>query len=44
LLVKGLIKYEEGREIYRTTEKGMRFLQMYTKVQEMMPLENVNKK
>ena len=44
LLEKGLIKYEEGREIYRTTEKGMRFLQMYTKVQEMMPLENVNKK
>ena len=43
LLEKGLIKYEEGREIYRTTEKGMRFLQMYTKVQEMMPLENVNK-
>ena len=44
LLEKGLIKYEEGREIYKTTEKGMRFLQMYTKVQEMMPLENVNKK
>src|ERR687888_330761 len=44
LLEKDLIKYEEGRELYRTTEKGMRFLQMYTKVQQMMPLENVNKK
>ena len=28
LLEKGLLEYEEGHTIYKTTEKGMRLLQM----------------
>jgi len=40
LLENGLLEYEGRRELYRTTEKGMRFLQKYIKVQEMMPLES----
>jgi predicted transcriptional regulator len=39
LLENGLLEYEGRRELYRTTEKGMHFLQKYIKVQEMMPLE-----
>jgi predicted transcriptional regulator len=40
LLENGLLEYEGRRQLYRTTEKGMRFLQKYIKVQEMMPLES----
>jgi len=40
LLENGLLEYEGRRELYRTTEKGMLFLQKYIKVQEMMPLES----
>jgi len=40
LLENGLLEYEERRQLYRTTEKGMLFLQKYIKVQEMMPLES----
>ena len=34
LLEKGLLEYEEGHTIYRTTEKGMRLLQMYNQINE----------
>ena len=34
LLEKGLLECEEGRTIYRTTEKGMRLLQMYNQINE----------
>ena len=40
LLENGLLEYEGRRELYRTTENGMLFLQKYIKVQEMMPLES----
>jgi predicted transcriptional regulator len=40
LLENGLLEYEGRRQLYRTTEKGMSFLQKYIKVQEMMPLES----
>jgi len=40
LMENNLLEYEEGRQIYRTTEKGMRFLQMYVQVHEMMSIES----
>lgn len=33
-----LIEYEQGRMTYRTTEKGMRLLQLYNNVNEMTQL------
>jgi predicted transcriptional regulator len=44
LLENGLIDYEEGRQFYRTTEKGIRFLQMYNQFDEMMSIESVKRK
>jgi predicted transcriptional regulator len=35
-----LLEYEEGRQFYKTTEKGIRFLQMYVQVHEMMSIES----
>jgi predicted transcriptional regulator len=32
----GLIEYEQGRMTYRTTAKGMRVLQLYNNVNEMV--------
>jgi predicted transcriptional regulator len=32
----GLIEYEQGRMTYRTTAKGMRLLQLYNNVNEMV--------
>lgn len=40
LVENSLLEFEEGRQIYRTTEKGIRFLQMYAQVHEMMPIKN----
>ena len=34
LLEKGLIDYIEGRAIYKTTEKGLRMLQIYNQINE----------
>lgn len=36
---KDLIKYEEGLHLYRTTKRGMWFLQKYDEMREMV-LEN----
>ena len=33
----GLIEYEGGRQTYRTTEKGMRLLDIYEKMHELAP-------
>ena len=44
LLENGLIDYEEGRQFYRTTEKGIRFLQMYNQFDELMSIESVKRK
>jgi len=44
LLENGLIDYEEGAQFYRTTEKGIRFLQMYNQFDEMMSIESVRRK
>lgn len=40
LMENSLLEFEEGRQFYRTTEKGIRFLQMYAQVHEMMSIEN----
>src|SRR5215211_586817 len=32
----GLVEYEQGRMTYRTTAKGMRVLQLYNNVNEMV--------
>lgn len=33
----GLIEYEGGRQTYRTTEKGMKLLEIYEKMHELVP-------
>ena len=40
----GLLEYEEGRQFFRTTEKGVRLLQMYNQFDEIMSIESVKKK
>jgi len=40
LTENSLLEFEEGGQFYRTTEKGIRFLQMYAQVHEMMPIKN----
>ena len=38
LLENALLQYEEGRQFLRTTEKGIRFLQMYNQFDEMLSI------
>ena len=40
----GLIQYEEGMHTYRTTEKGMRLLQIQNKIDEVAPINYISKK
>jgi predicted transcriptional regulator len=39
-----LIEYEQGMMTYRTTEKGMRLLQLYNNVNEMAQLSLMAKR
>jgi predicted transcriptional regulator len=42
LLEKGLIDYVEGRTIYKTTEKGIRLLQMCNQMnEELVVFDNI---
>jgi predicted transcriptional regulator len=34
---KGLIEYEEGQKTYRTTAKGIRLLQIFNNMEELIP-------
>ena len=43
LLENALLQYEEGRQFLRTTEKGIRFLQMYNLFDEMLFIESVRR-
>jgi predicted transcriptional regulator len=36
LLENELIKYEEGSQVYRTTEKGFHFLQVYGEISDLV--------
>jgi predicted transcriptional regulator len=39
-----MIEYERGMMTYRTTEKGMRLLQLYNNMNEMAPLSVTTKR
>src|SRR5215212_2759693 len=43
LLQNDVLEYEEGKQNFRTTEKGLRLLQMYNQFDEMMSITNVRK-
>jgi len=38
LIEKGLIEYLDGDRTFKTTEKGMNFLRIYNRVQELTPV------
>jgi predicted transcriptional regulator len=38
LIEKGLIEYLDGERTFKTTEKGMDFLRIHNRVQELTPL------
>jgi predicted transcriptional regulator len=44
LLENGLLEYEEGRQFFRTTEKGVRLLQMYNQFDEIMSISDIESK
>jgi predicted transcriptional regulator len=45
LIEKGLIEYLDGERTFKTTEKGMNFLHIHNRVQELTPLTtNVHKR
>jgi predicted transcriptional regulator len=43
LLQNDLLEYEDETQLFRTTEKGLRLLQMYNQFDEMMSITNVRK-
>jgi predicted transcriptional regulator len=43
LLQNDLLEYEEGRQNFRTTEKGLQLLQMYNQFDEMLSINNIRK-
>jgi predicted transcriptional regulator len=43
LLEKDVLEYEDETQLFRTTEKGLRLLQMYNQFDEMMSIANVRK-
>jgi predicted transcriptional regulator len=43
LLEKDVLEYEDETQLFRTTEKGLRLLQMYSQFDEMMSIESVRK-
>ncbi|MFL6425739.1 MAG: hypothetical protein ACJ71R_19425 [Nitrososphaeraceae archaeon] len=36
LIANNLLEYLEGPQMYRTTEKGLNFLNMYNKIDELL--------
>ena len=43
LLQNDLLEYEEGRQNFRTTEKGLQLLQMYNQFDEMLSIESIRR-
>jgi predicted transcriptional regulator len=43
LLQNDLLEYDDETQLFRTTEKGLRLLQMYNQFDEMMSIANVRK-
>jgi predicted transcriptional regulator len=44
LVENSLIEYEEGMRTYRTTEKGIRLLQIQNTMDEIAPIHNIKEK
>jgi len=44
LVENGLIQYEEGMNTYRTTEKGMRLLNIQNEIDEVAPINYISEK
>jgi predicted transcriptional regulator len=44
LVETGLIQYEQGMHTYRTTEKGMRLLNLQNKIDEVAPINYISEK
>ena len=44
LLQNDLLEYEEGKQNFRTTEKGLSLLQMYNQFDEMIRINDINGK
>ena len=44
LVENGLIQYEQGMHTYRTTEKGMRLLNIQNKIDEVAPINYISEK
>jgi predicted transcriptional regulator len=44
LMENGLLEYIEGEQIYRTTEKGNRFLKIYNQIGEYVTADMSEKK
>jgi predicted transcriptional regulator len=44
VLEKGLIEYQEEKRTYKTTYKGMRFLEIYNELNELITTLKQNKK
>ena len=44
LVENGLIQYEQGMHMYRTTEKGMRLLNIQNKIDEVAPINYISEK
>jgi len=44
LVENGLIEYEEGMRTYRTTQKGIRLLQIQNTMDEIAPIHNIKEK
>ncbi|MGB8935196.1 MAG: winged helix-turn-helix domain-containing protein [Candidatus Nitrosopolaris sp.] len=44
LVENGLIEYEEGMRTYRSTEKGIRLLQIQNTMDEIAPIHNMKEK
>ena len=42
LVENGLIRYEEGRHTLRTTEKGIQFLKLQNKIDELAPISFIS--
>ena len=43
LLQNDVLEYEDETQLFRTTEKGLRLLQMYNQFDEIMSIANVRK-
>jgi predicted transcriptional regulator len=41
LLDNGLVKYDEDRKTYQITHKGERYLELYSGMERMIPMDNI---